>query len=149
MFFTPNVASLSVYQKFYPDDPSTVDIIGIDYYPTAGSGETEFLSTMQGFHDAYCLNSSHATLFAIGETGLKTTGTISQKLQWLDAITSTAVKAKMPKLVGVSWFNYIKSDDGVNTVDFRIWNSSSPNDDTSTKTKAWLSSGTVASGAAY
>lgn len=29
MWFTPNVAELSVYQEFYPDDPSTVDLIGV------------------------------------------------------------------------------------------------------------------------
>lgn len=29
MFFTPNIASLEQYQQFFPDDASTVHIIGI------------------------------------------------------------------------------------------------------------------------
>ncbi|CEQ42367.1 SPOSA6832_04188, partial [Sporobolomyces salmonicolor] len=51
-FFTPNVASLDVYQQYYPDDPSTVDFIGIDYYPQQ-PGQDTFVSTMKPFHDAY------------------------------------------------------------------------------------------------
>lgn len=29
MWFTPNVRSLEQYDEYYPDDPSTVDIIGM------------------------------------------------------------------------------------------------------------------------
>lgn len=27
--FTPNIGDMTAYEKYYPDDPSTVDIIGI------------------------------------------------------------------------------------------------------------------------
>ncbi|KAM0750419.1 hypothetical protein T439DRAFT_252227 [Meredithblackwellia eburnea MCA 4105] len=143
MFFTPNIADLKTYQEFYPTDVTTVDLIGVDYYPAAGAGESEFLSAMQGFHDAYCLNKSHATYFCMGETGLKETGTVADKLNWLAGQTSSNVKAKMPKMIGTQWFNYIKSDNGKDVVDFRIWNSSSTDDATTKATKAWMADGTT------
>lgn len=80
MFFTPNVANLDVYDKYYPDDPKTVDIIGVgtlslpsslhladvgltDWYPKkADIGK--FVQHMQPFYDKYCANSD--TFFAMG-----------------------------------------------------------------------------------
>jgi hypothetical protein len=31
MWYTPNVASLDVYDEYFPDDASTVDLIGVDW----------------------------------------------------------------------------------------------------------------------
>ena len=109
MFFTPNVASLSEYEEYFPDDISTVDIIGIDYYPSTNSpSSTAFVDAMQGFHDKYC---SDDLIFAIGETGLGTSATIAQRLAWLEQITSSSTASAMKYFKAVSWFNYDKGYD--------------------------------------
>ncbi|GAA5859543.1 hypothetical protein JCM1840_004662 [Sporobolomyces johnsonii] len=102
-FFTPNVASLDVYQQYYPDDPSTVDFIGIDYYPQQ-PGQDTFVSTMKPFHDAY--TTPNGPMFAIGETGLGVDAPIASRLAWLEQIMSTDTKAQMPNFIAVSWFNW-------------------------------------------
>lgn len=108
MFFTPNVASESQYEQYYPTE-GRVDIIGIDYYPSkAGS----FVSTMQAFHDKY---TSDTVKFAIGETGLSQTATMADRLAYVKEITSEDTMKALPNFVGASWFNYLKGG-----VDFRI-----------------------------
>jgi hypothetical protein len=104
MFFTPNVASLSEYQKFYPDDHSTVDLIGIDYYPKSTSGNS-FVDVMKPFHDAY--TSASGPHFAIGEIGLGVAADMSSRLAWFKDMTSAETKSAMPHYVAVSWFNYV------------------------------------------
>ncbi|GAA5936615.1 hypothetical protein JCM1841_004628 [Sporobolomyces salmonicolor] len=112
MWFTPNVASLSEYEEYYPDDPSTVDIIGVDWYPMATS-DFDFAygsANMQAFHDKY--TSADGTKFAIGETGLGETATMAQRLAWLQNIVDSS--STMTNMIAVSWFNYYKG------YDFRI-----------------------------
>ncbi|GAA5915556.1 hypothetical protein JCM5296_007281 [Sporobolomyces johnsonii] len=112
MWFTPNVASLSEYEEYYPDDPSTVDLIGVDWYPMATSG-FDFAygsANMQEFHDKY--TSADGTKFAIGETGLGETATIAERLAWLQNIVDS--QSTMTNMIAVSWFNYYKG------YDFRI-----------------------------
>ena len=46
-----NIANLQEYETFFPDDVSTVDLIGVDWY--VSDGNTDFLAGMQGFHDKY------------------------------------------------------------------------------------------------
>lgn len=104
MFFTPNVASLSEYQKFYPDDHSTVDLIGIDYYPKSTSGNS-FVDVMKPFHDAYTKESGPH--FAIGEIGLGVAADMGSRLNWFKDMTSAETKSAMPHYVAVSWFNYV------------------------------------------
>lgn len=146
MFFTPNYANdnLATYTNYYPTDPTTVDIIGIDYYYAAGG--PDFITVMKPFHDKYCtvLNatertSDHATIFAIGESGLGFNADINTKLNWLDSMTNSATKAALPYLAGVNWFNYAKG-----TWDSFIYEDGNTTDNTATK--AWLATGTVASG---
>ena len=109
MFFTPNVASLDQYEEYFPDDPSTVDLIGIDYYPQSlGSSGGSFVSIMKPFHDKYT-NSN--TKFAIGETGLGFAGSPAQRVQWLSEIMSSATQQAMPNFVSISWFNFMKGYD--------------------------------------
>lgn len=104
MFFTPNIADLSTYETFFPDDPSTVHVIGVDYYPNQGTDlGSSFASAMQGFHDKYC---SESTIFAIGETGLGFAGSAQQKVDWLSGMASA--KSSMKYFHGVSWFNFNK-----------------------------------------
>ncbi|GAA6042732.1 hypothetical protein JCM8097_005554 [Rhodosporidiobolus ruineniae] len=136
MFFTPNVAgSLDDYVSWMPDDTSTIDYLGIDYYPS-GADET-FVDRMQPLYDKYCSDGS--IKFAIGETGLGWTGTIDERLAWLNQTTSAETAKAMPNYVGISWFNYMKG------VDFRLW--AEGNDTTNDATTSWMSDGTVASGA--
>jgi len=107
MFFTPNVASLDEYQKFYPDDHSTVDLIGIDYYPKQTSGNS-FVDVMKPFHDAY--TSENGPHFAIGEIGLGVGAPMSNRLEWFKDMTSSNTKSQMPHYIAVSWFNYYKDN---------------------------------------
>ncbi|GAA6013640.1 hypothetical protein JCM10207_004799 [Rhodosporidiobolus poonsookiae] len=63
MWFTPNMAhiddqtprSLVEYDRYYPEDPSTVDVIGIDWYPhkTSGFDFANGEADMKPFHDKY------------------------------------------------------------------------------------------------
>ncbi|KAK4703817.1 hypothetical protein P7C70_g2397, partial [Phenoliferia sp. Uapishka_3] len=103
MWFTPNVADLAQYDEYYPDDPSTVDIIGIDWYPSDAT--TSFVDGVQPFHDKY---TSSTTKFAQGETGLAQAGSISDRLTWLTQMTSSATASALPNLISISWFNYYK-----------------------------------------
>jgi hypothetical protein len=104
MWFTPNVQDEATYDEYYPDDPSTVDYIGIDYYPSPGSGD--FVGTMQSFHDKY--TTSSGPYFAIGETGLGSSADIGTRLSWFQEITSSATASAMPNFKAASWFNYDK-----------------------------------------
>ncbi|GAA5851901.1 hypothetical protein JCM8547_000093 [Rhodosporidiobolus lusitaniae] len=137
MFFTPNVASsLDDYVSWMPDDTSTIDYLGIDYYPKSSS--ESFVDRMQPLYDKYCSDGS--IKFAIGETGSGWDATIEERLGWLNQTTSEETAKAMPHYVGVSWFNYDKEEQ------FKLWIA----DDSSTNdvSKAWFAEGTVAEGAA-
>ncbi|POY72758.1 hypothetical protein BMF94_4165 [Rhodotorula taiwanensis] len=161
MFYTPNVAaSLDDYISWYPDDPSTVDYLGIGeavarmsiflldlldselrltgtyYYPRDAS--QSFLEHMQPLYDKYCKDGS--TKFAIGETGNGWAATIDERLAWLDQTTSAETAKAMPHYVGIAWFTYFKEQD------FRLWIKG--DDKVNSATKAWLAGNDiVASGA--
>lgn len=98
MWFTPNVAPLAQYDEYFPDDPSTVDLIGIDYYPKVG--DKTFLATMKPFHDKYA---SEKTKFAIGETGLGYGADMQARLAWLTDATSVETTQQMKHYVALSW----------------------------------------------
>jgi len=117
MFFTPNIANMQAYQQYFPDDPSTVDYCGIDFYPQ--SADASFTDAMQGFYD-FCQQKNPNSRFAIGETGLGFGGSIDQRLKWLDTITKA--KDSMPKLDSVTWFNFQKG------YDFKIVNPNGSNE---------------------
>lgn len=107
MWYTPNIADESQYDEYYPDDPSTVDLVGIDYYPKETSGfDGMFVKAMKGLHDKYC--SENGPKFAIGEIGNGGSWSMDQRLAWLKDITSSATKAAMPHYIAASWFNYHK-----------------------------------------
>uniref|UniRef100_A0A0S1MK75 GH26 domain-containing protein n=1 Tax=Phakopsora pachyrhizi TaxID=170000 RepID=A0A0S1MK75_PHAPC len=105
MWWTPNVDSAENYKAYEPDDMSTVDLVGIDYYPKRLTGN-DFLSTMKDFHDRYAVDGRK---FAIGETGLGWPGTIEEKYNWLQEIC--AAKASLPEFVSAAWFNFDKEYD--------------------------------------
>ncbi|GAA5988395.1 hypothetical protein JCM10908_003547 [Rhodotorula pacifica] len=137
MFYTPNVAgSLDDYVHWYPDDPTTVHYLGIDYYPRSAS--ESFLDHMQPLYDKYCKDGS--TKFAMGETGNGWEATIEERLAWLDQCTSAETAKAMPHYVGISYFNYDKEQE------FRLFIEG--DEKTNGATKKWLQSSDVtASGA--
>jgi len=104
MWYTPNIKDLNQYDEFFPTDVSTVDLIGVDYYPKELS-DTTFLDAMKGFHDKYC---SENLLFAIGEIGLGNEADMDTRLRWLKQMTSAETQKQMPYYKQVSWFNYWK-----------------------------------------
>lgn len=65
MWWTPNVSTAQDYSNYEPSDLSTVDLVGIDYYPKKMVA-SDFISTMKAFHDKYAVDGRK---FAIGETG--------------------------------------------------------------------------------
>ncbi|GAA6038352.1 hypothetical protein JCM8097_007605 [Rhodosporidiobolus ruineniae] len=108
MWYTPNVASLDQYDEYFPDDASTVDLIGVDWYPKQTS-DFDFANgsaDMKKFHDKYC--SDNGIKFAIGEIGLGQAATIAQRLAWAKNIMESGTD--MPHMVAVSWFNYYKDE---------------------------------------
>ncbi|GAA5912691.1 hypothetical protein JCM6882_005763 [Rhodosporidiobolus microsporus] len=106
MWYTPNVASLDSYDEYFPDDASTVHLIGVDWYPKQTS-DFDFATgsgNMKAFHDKYCSDSG--IKFAIGEIGLGIAATMQQRLNWLENIMGSG--ESMPHMIAVSWFNYYK-----------------------------------------
>ncbi|KAH9815356.1 family 26 glycoside hydrolase [Melampsora americana] len=106
MWWTPNVAADSSYASYAPDDMSTVDLVGIDYYPKSISTGTEFVDTMKSFHDKYAVD---GRMFAIGEIGLGYAGSKAERINWLKQII--AAKDQLPRMINVSWFNFQKGYD--------------------------------------
>ncbi|PLW27215.1 hypothetical protein PCANC_00141 [Puccinia coronata f. sp. avenae] len=103
MWWSPNVASVASYAAYAPDDMSTVNLVGIDFYPKNLSTGKEFVDTMQAFHDKYAVDGRK---FAIGETGLGFAGTSADWFSWLSQVTSAS--AVMKNYVASTWFNYYK-----------------------------------------
>lgn len=119
-----------VDDEYFPDDPSTVDLIGVDWYPKqeSGFGESclapvakrsgaattdtylgiaDFVNggaDMKAFHDKY--TSANGIKFAIGEIGLGQAAPMSARVAWLENIM--AAQPQMPNMIAVSWFNYYK-----------------------------------------
>jgi hypothetical protein len=120
MWYTPNVASLDQYDQYFPDDASTVDLIGVDWYPKQtdnfGSSRSSSLSnsqadpargtdfatgpaSMKAFHDKY--TSSSGIKFAIGEIGLGQAAPMAARVAWLENILASG--SQMPNMIAVSW----------------------------------------------
>ncbi|GAA5974721.1 hypothetical protein JCM11641_007239 [Rhodosporidiobolus odoratus] len=114
MWYTPNFATLNVYDKFYPDDPKTVDLIGVDWYPhqTEKFDFAHGPADMKKFHDKYC---NERVKFAIGETGLGIKAPLEARLAWFQNILDA--KRVMPNMIAISWFNYYKDQYSYKIVD--------------------------------
>ncbi|WAQ90822.1 hypothetical protein PtA15_13A221 [Puccinia triticina] len=105
MWWTPNVSTEEDYAKYEPDDMSTVDLVGIDFYPKKLSG-SDFLDAMKAFHDKYAVDGRK---FAIGETGLGWSGGLDDKVKWFNEICDA--KSSLPEFVSMAWFNFDKEYD--------------------------------------
>ena len=55
MFYSPNIANLDAYEEWAPDEASTVDYVGVDYYPQGADelSASSYANKMQAFHDKY------------------------------------------------------------------------------------------------
>jgi hypothetical protein len=108
-FWSPNQEAVGKLAAWWPG-PETVDIVGIDCYPKAGSdvsGNTLFTNLYQEFYDTY--SAAYDLPFAIGETGAGA----GLKEGWLKQLVSQD-RARYPNYVSMSWFEYDKE------ADFRI-----------------------------
>ncbi|OAV93940.1 hypothetical protein PTTG_08591 [Puccinia triticina 1-1 BBBD Race 1] len=106
MWWSPNISTAENYAEYAPDDMSTVDLVGIDFYPKSLQTGKEFLDTMKEFHDKYAVD---GRMFAIGETGLGYAGTPADRLSWLSQVTSA--RSELKNYVSAAWFNYHKEYD--------------------------------------
>ena len=110
MYWSPNYATGAdlVSSGWWPTQ-GTVDIVGMDVYPSGGS-------TFSGEYSDFCTYSAWSSLpFIIGETGSSNGGSTSDKNAWLTQLTSAADLTACPKYLGFSWFEYLKGG-----TDFRI-----------------------------
>ncbi|GAA5909575.1 hypothetical protein JCM6882_003459 [Rhodosporidiobolus microsporus] len=136
MYFTPNIAGkLQDYLDVTPDDRSTIDYFGIDYYPR-NAGES-FVDTLKEVYDEFCADGK--IKFAMGETGTMWVATIDERLAWMDELTSAETAKAFPHYVGIAWFNYNKEQQ------FKLW--MKEDESVNEKSKAWFADGTVAEGA--
>ncbi|KDE09583.1 hypothetical protein MVLG_00478 [Microbotryum lychnidis-dioicae p1A1 Lamole] len=118
MWFTPNIANLEEYDRYYPTNHSTVDLIGIDYYPKVLS-TADFVTVMAPLHNKYCTSSG--PFFAIGETAPGLGVSMTDRMNWLKHILSPETKAQLPYFISVTWFNLRKTG-----IDYRIADTSGP-----------------------
>lgn len=86
MFWCPSWADASTLAEWFPIDPSTVDIVGMDAYPS--SEQTSIAQVYSSFYDAFATKCNKP--FAIGETG-PGTGSDSLKDYWLQQIAEADV----------------------------------------------------------
>ena len=111
MHWSPNYDSSAadlVSSGWYPSQ-GTVDVIGMDIYPSGGS---QFAAVYQNF----CGYQNWKNVpFIIGETGSKNGGSTTDKHAWLQQLTGAAALQACPNYLGFSWFEYLKGG-----VDFRI-----------------------------
>lgn len=134
MFYCPNAANLEVYEQYMPDNfNSTVQMIGVDYYPPTNNLATaaNYIQTVKPFHDKY---SSSSVPFVIAEAGThQRDSTIQDRISWLQVLTSDQVKEQLPNLESVTWYNALRKTDVLSTGvggEFRILdpaNSTFPN----------------------
>ena len=111
MYWSPNydaTAADLVSSGWWPTQ-GTVDIVGMDVYPSSGSN-------FSGEYSDFCTYSKWSSLpFIIGETGSSGGGSKDAKNAWLTQLTSAADLTACPKYLGFSWFEYLKG-----VTDFRI-----------------------------
>ncbi|KAL1668958.1 glycoside hydrolase family 26 protein [Schizophyllum commune] len=105
MFWCPNAAgSMDDLAPFWPKDPDTVDLVGIDIYPKK---QQTFEDVYGDFYDTYAKGKGKP--FAIGETG-NGADDASLKEYWFKQIAE-ADTGKFPDFVATCWFEYDKERD--------------------------------------
>jgi len=126
MVWAPNVdgGGQNAYRAVLPDDHSTIDIVGLDFYHfnssetnlTLGSGEVD-----KAFAGIYPLVKELNKPFVLTETAVSyfvTSGAwptassdeIAEKQAWLEQLTSSTLLVKYPLYRGFAWFDYNKHE---------------------------------------
>ncbi len=124
MWYCPNAANLTVYEKYLPDNfNSTVQMIGVDYYPPSNDLATaaNYIQTVKPFHDKY---SSSSVPFVIAEAGTHARdASIADRLNWLNVLAGQQVQSSLPNLESITWYNALRKTDVLSNGvggDFRI-----------------------------
>ncbi|PWN18248.1 hypothetical protein BCV69DRAFT_238523, partial [Microstroma glucosiphilum] len=104
LVYCPSMASLSEYEIWAPN-ASTYDYVAVDYYPTDAAAATvkSYLSTIKPFHDKF--TDGTGKRFIIAEAGLHYNTTATNRVAWLQDLTSSQMKAGLPNMVSVTWYN--------------------------------------------
>ncbi|CAF9932347.1 MAG: hypothetical protein HETSPECPRED_008335 [Heterodermia speciosa] len=106
MFWSPNnVGGDSASLNAWWPGPETVDIVGIDIYPTS---RVSFADAYKGFHDTFA--KAYDKPFVIGETAYSSSSD-EDKTYWLQQLSSPEAKSSCPNYAGFSWFEYNKEQD--------------------------------------
>lgn len=111
MWWCPNLAHneanpMSEYKKYQPRDMSTVDLVGIDFYPRSHEEQGRFLDIMLPFYKEYVKDGRK---FALGESGLHYNGNHQERVDWL--VKMTLAQAVMPDFIAITWYNCKKEWD--------------------------------------
>ena len=131
MVWSPNVASGGTlpYADWFPSDSSTVDVVALDYYHTNGT-DISLNSISQVIDPIYAIAKKANVPFIFGETGVTGASGESgtEKQNWLNLISSDALREKYPLYQGFYWFDYNKdgnnyslSQDASETQQFHDW----------------------------
>ncbi|PWN51401.1 hypothetical protein IE53DRAFT_378985 [Violaceomyces palustris] len=143
MWYSPNAADLTVYEKYLPN-MSMVSIIGVDFYPEEPYSATAqyFIDTLKPFHDKYTSDAKGGIKLAVAEAGTHVANaTLEDRIAWLKSITSDQVKQQLPNLVSITWYNALRQSDVLQNAigsDFRILDPS-PQSDRALNNTAFLS----------
>lgn len=114
MNWCPSNSTTADYEKWMPDDPSTIDVVGLDVYHMGSGaiGPDEVKNAISGIEAVPGLSGKPLTL---PETGVQLTGDgsdASKVSQWLSELSDPALKAQFPNYQGFLWFDYNKPGDG-------------------------------------
>lgn len=113
MYWSPNVQSGGdlPYASWEPEDPKTIDVVGVDWYHKQGDPLTT-AAIVQGTKDIYAIADALQVPFVLGETAVSATGKnaaeAQEKLAWLAALTTQDLRAQLPLYQGFFWFDYEK-----------------------------------------
>ena len=102
MFWCPNYDTVENIQPWWPG-PDYVDIVGMDYYPPAG---TTFATTFGDFYDGFAAR--YNKHFCVGETGSVDGGTVEAKEAWISQLANADLK-RFPCYKSTTWFEYLKA----------------------------------------
>jgi hypothetical protein len=124
MVWAPNIVAggISPYDTVLPDDPSTIDVVGLDMYHFNGSATDLGLGSTEvddALATIYPLVQQLDKPFIFSETGVSyidSSGTwatatpeeVAEKKAWLDQLTSANLSTKYPLYRGFTWFDYNK-----------------------------------------
>jgi hypothetical protein len=124
MTWAPTFYGVMPYTTFLPDDTSTIDIIGLDFYhinDNATSLSIDPTETDMAFATIYPLVQQLNKPFVLTETAVSyvdnsgtwpvaTADEVAEKQAWLDQVTSSGLVAKYPLYGGFVWFDYNKNE---------------------------------------